>query len=59
MRDDLLDVETGNLFGRFSTEEEALAFVRALIDANGAAAVESLALGAGTTRDVCCRRTPA
>ena len=45
MRYDLLDAETGNLYDRFPTEEAALAFVRALIEANGADIVETLVLG--------------
>lgn len=45
MRYDLLDAETGNLYDRFPTEETALAFVRALIEANGADIVDSLVLG--------------
>jgi hypothetical protein len=45
MRYDLLDIETGNLYGRFRTEDEALAFVRSLVDANGPAIAETLALG--------------
>lgn len=45
MRYDLLDAETGNLYDRFPTEEAALAFVRALIESNGADIVETLVLG--------------
>ena len=44
-RFDVLDVETGNLYGRFPTEATALRFVRAMMDANGAAIVETMALG--------------
>jgi hypothetical protein len=45
MRYDVLDTETGNLYGRFQTEEAALSFVRELIAANGAGILESVALG--------------
>jgi len=42
---DVLDAETGNLFGRFPTEAEALAFVRSLIEANGAAVTDTVLFG--------------
>lgn len=45
MRYDVMDTETGNLYGRFQTEDAALAFVRALIAANGAEITETMALG--------------
>ena len=38
-------MQTGNLYDRFPTEEAALAFMRELIDANGADIVDTLALG--------------
>ncbi len=44
-RHDVLDLETGNLYGRFPTEEAALEFVRDMIDANGRDIVDSLAVG--------------
>lgn len=45
MRYDLLDIDSGNLFGRFQTEEEALALVLALVDANGPTIIDRLVLG--------------
>ncbi|MGH2560409.1 MAG: hypothetical protein ACRDJH_15210 [Thermomicrobiales bacterium] len=45
MRYDVMDTETGNLYGRFQTEEAALALVRGLIDANGAEITETVAVG--------------
>lgn len=44
-RYDLLDNETGNLYGRFQSEDQALRFVRGLMDANGPDIVESMVLG--------------
>lgn len=45
MRYDLIDAETGNLYDRFPSEETALAFVRALIEANGVEIADTLMLG--------------
>lgn len=45
MRYDLIDTETGNLYDRFPREEAALAFVRELIEANGAEIADTLMLG--------------
>lgn len=45
MRYDVLDAETGNLYDRFPSEEAALQFVRALIEANGVEIAETLMLG--------------
>jgi hypothetical protein len=45
MRYDLMDTETGNLYDRFPSEETALAFVRALIEANGTEIADTLMLG--------------
>ncbi len=42
---DLWDVEAGFYFGRFETEDDALAFVRELIDANGEEYADALELG--------------
>lgn len=42
---DLWDVEAGFYFGRFETEDEALTFVRDLIDANGEEYADALELG--------------
>jgi hypothetical protein len=44
-RYDLLDRDTGNLVGRFASEDEALAFVRALIETNGEDVAETIVLG--------------
>lgn len=46
-RYDLLETETGNLVGRFTGEDEALAFVCALIEANGEDVIETIVLGGG------------
>lgn len=45
MRYDLWDLDTANLHGNFSTEEEALALVRTLVDAFGEEFAEDLQLG--------------
>ena len=45
MRYDLWDIDTGNLHGNFSTEEEALDLVRTLVAAFGAEFAEDLQLG--------------
>lgn len=42
---DLLETETGNLLGRFTSEDEALAFVGALIEANGEDVIDTIVLG--------------
>ena len=44
-RYDLLERDTGNLVGRFASEDEALAFVRGLIEANGEDVVDTIILG--------------
>lgn len=44
-RYDLLDRDTGNLVGRFASEDDALAFVRGLIEANGDDVVDTIMLG--------------
>lgn len=46
MHDDLWDVETGNYLGRYASEEEALAVVRALVRRYGPAYAADLSLGA-------------
>jgi hypothetical protein len=46
MHYDLWDVETGNYLGRYATEEEALAVVRALIEQYGDGYADDLNLGA-------------
>ena len=46
MHYDLWDVETGNYLGRYGSEEEALAVVRALVAHYGAAYADDLNLGA-------------
>lgn len=42
---DLWDIESGNLIGTFEDEEDALSFVRKLLDANGLAYADALDLG--------------
>ena len=42
---DLWDIESGNLIGTFEDEQEALAFVRSLLSANGLAYANALDLG--------------
>jgi len=42
---ELIDVESGNLVGTYDSEAEALAVVRDAARENGAAYVDSLALG--------------
>ena len=42
---ELIDVESGNLIGTYDSEADALAVVRHAVRENGAAYVESLALG--------------
>ena len=41
----LWDVETGNSLGTYDTEDEALAVVAVLIEANGEAYADALSLG--------------
>lgn len=55
MRYDLLDVETGNLYDRFSSEEAALSFIRSLIESNGVEIADTLMLGG---RDDTGRKIP-
>jgi hypothetical protein len=45
MHYDLWDVETGNYLGRYATEEEALAVVRALVEQYGDHYADDLNLG--------------
>ena len=42
---DLWDTSSGNIINTYVTESEALAMVRDLVDANGAAFAEALSLG--------------
>jgi hypothetical protein len=46
MHYDLWDVETGNYFGRFEREEDALAVVRTLVSHYGNGYADRLSLGA-------------
>ncbi len=46
MHFDLWDVATGNYYGRFSTEDEALVLVRTLVREYGPAYADDLNLGA-------------
>lgn len=55
MRYDLLDAETGSLYDRFPSEEAALVFVWALIEANGVEIADTLMLGG---RDATGRTLP-
>ena len=45
MKHHLWDTDINRLFGTFDTEDEALAFVRALVESYGAAYADDLAIG--------------